>query len=315
MATLVFVDTYAGWKGSLPEKERRARIAHAREMFAAPTQEFDPTLPGLLADDPPAETVALLEEMATDVRPESMKTQLSVLAETDQRDLLPGIEVPALLVWGEQDARSPLTAQRRASARTSDPGRDARVDPQRRSRQQSRTARAVQRGRARVLPHPLPALDLRARDASPGALTNGGRPARRDTGIVSTRNVELVREALEAQNRGDIEWLIDHSAPDIEIRGPGVAGEPVLYTGAAGIREYFRDMAESWQSFEAIPVDVRELGDRVVAIIHRRLRGRGSGIDIEDKLGIVYELRNGVAIRIRGYRNVVEALAEAEPDG
>jgi len=88
----------------------------------------------------------------------------------------------------------------------------------------------------------------------------------------------------------------------------------VLYTGAAGIREYFRDMAESWQSFEAIPVDVRELGDRVVAIIHRRLRGRGSGIDIEDKLGIVYEQRDGVAIRIRGYRNVVEALAEAELD-
>jgi pimeloyl-ACP methyl ester carboxylesterase len=112
VATLVFVDTYAGWKGSLPEKERRARIAHAREMFAAPTQELDPTLPELLADDPPAETVALLEEMATDVRPESMKTQLSVMAETDQRDLLPGIEVPALLVWGEQDARSPLSVAR-----------------------------------------------------------------------------------------------------------------------------------------------------------------------------------------------------------
>jgi pimeloyl-ACP methyl ester carboxylesterase len=112
VATLIFVDTYAGWKGSLPEEELRARIAHYRKTFAAPAEEFDPTLPGLLGGDPPAEAVALLEEMAADVRPESMKTQLSVMAEADQRDLLPGIAVPTLLIWGEQDARSPLSVAR-----------------------------------------------------------------------------------------------------------------------------------------------------------------------------------------------------------
>jgi pimeloyl-ACP methyl ester carboxylesterase len=112
VATLILVDTYAGWKGSLPEEERRARIAHARETFAAPTGEFDPTLPGLLAGDPPDAAVALLEEIAADVRPQSMEVQLSVMAEADQRDLLPGIEVPTLLVWGAQDARSPLRVAR-----------------------------------------------------------------------------------------------------------------------------------------------------------------------------------------------------------
>jgi pimeloyl-ACP methyl ester carboxylesterase len=112
VATLILVDTYAGWKGSLPEEELRARIAHAREMFARPREEFDPTLPGLLGGDPPADAVAVLEEMAADVRPESMRTQLTVMAEADQRDLLPGIEVPTLLVWGEQDARSPLGVAR-----------------------------------------------------------------------------------------------------------------------------------------------------------------------------------------------------------
>jgi pimeloyl-ACP methyl ester carboxylesterase len=112
VATLILVDTYAGWKGSLPEEELRARIAHARATFAAPAEHFDPTLPGLLGGDPPEEAVALLEEMAADVRPKSLETQLSVMAEADQRDLLPGIEVPALLVWGEQDARSPLSVAR-----------------------------------------------------------------------------------------------------------------------------------------------------------------------------------------------------------
>ena len=111
VATLILVDTYAGWKGSLPEQEVRARVEGVRRLLAA-DHLFDPTLPGLFAGDPPAEFVPLLEEMAADVRPESMRTALLVMAEVDQRDLLPRIAVPALLIWGELDARSPLTVAR-----------------------------------------------------------------------------------------------------------------------------------------------------------------------------------------------------------
>jgi pimeloyl-ACP methyl ester carboxylesterase len=108
VATLILIDTYAGWKGSLPEEEVRARVAGAREMLAAPAEEFDPTLPGLFAGDPPAEFVPLLGQIAAGARPESLRTQLEVMAEADQRDLLPRIAVPTLLIWGELDARSPL---------------------------------------------------------------------------------------------------------------------------------------------------------------------------------------------------------------
>jgi pimeloyl-ACP methyl ester carboxylesterase len=112
VATLILADTYAGWKGSLPEEEVRARVEGVRQMLAAPAHEFDPTLPGLFAGDPPAEFLPLLEEMAADVRPDSMRTALLVMAETDQRDLLPRIAVPTLLLWGEWDARSPLGVAR-----------------------------------------------------------------------------------------------------------------------------------------------------------------------------------------------------------
>ncbi len=112
VATLILIDTYAGWKGSLPEEEVRARVAGAHQMLAAPADEFDPTLPGLFAGDPPAEFVPLLEEIAADVRPASLKTQLLVMAQADQREMLPGIAVPTLLIWGELDARSPLSVAR-----------------------------------------------------------------------------------------------------------------------------------------------------------------------------------------------------------
>ena len=113
VATLILVDTYAGWKGSLPEAEVAARVEGARRMLAAPPDEFDPTLPGLFAGDPPAEFMPLLEAMAADVRPAGMRTALRAMAEADQRDLLPRIAVPTLLIWGELDARSPLSVARR----------------------------------------------------------------------------------------------------------------------------------------------------------------------------------------------------------
>lgn len=120
VATLVLADSYAGWKGSLPGEEVGARVAGARRMLAAPAGEFDPTLPGLFAGDPPAEFVPLLEGMAAAVRPDSLGTQLALMAEADQRDLLPTIAVPTLLIWGELDVRSPLSVARQFDQAISD---------------------------------------------------------------------------------------------------------------------------------------------------------------------------------------------------
>ncbi|MDQ0603480.1 pimeloyl-ACP methyl ester carboxylesterase [Streptomyces canus] len=107
--TLLLADTYAGWKGSLPPEEVAARVEGVQRMLALPRDRFDPTLPGLFAGEPPGELVPLLDAMARDARPETLGAQLSIMAGTDQNDLLPGITVPTLLLWGELDARSPLS--------------------------------------------------------------------------------------------------------------------------------------------------------------------------------------------------------------
>jgi pimeloyl-ACP methyl ester carboxylesterase len=113
VTSLILADTYAGWKGSLPGDEVQARVAGARRMLAVLADDFDPTIiPGLFAGVPPAEFVPLLAQIATAVRPQTLRTQLAVMAEADQRDVLPRIRVPTLLIWGELDARSPLTIAR-----------------------------------------------------------------------------------------------------------------------------------------------------------------------------------------------------------
>jgi pimeloyl-ACP methyl ester carboxylesterase len=112
VATLLLVDTYAGWKGSLPEDQVRFRVAGVKALVRAPPDQFDPVLPGLFAGEPPAEFVPLLAELAASVRPATLLNEALVMGDADQRDVLPQIDVPTLSLWGERDARSPLNVAR-----------------------------------------------------------------------------------------------------------------------------------------------------------------------------------------------------------
>ncbi|WP_313406456.1 alpha/beta hydrolase [Aeromicrobium sp.] len=111
VATLIFIDSYAGWRGSLPVEEVDARVAGTRRMLAD-GEPFDPTLPGLFAHGPPARFVSLLAEIASSVRPSTLGIELGIMAEADLSNVLPRITVPTLLVWGREDARSPLFVAR-----------------------------------------------------------------------------------------------------------------------------------------------------------------------------------------------------------
>lgn len=116
---------------------------------------------------------------------------------------------------------------------------------------------------------------------------------------MSAGNAELVREACAAISRRDARWLIDRCDPAIELHMVGVAGEPVLYTGHAGIREWLGDLAEIWESIEFIPEEIDDRGDRVVATVLQRFRGRASGLQLEARAELVCELRDGKAVRLR----------------
>jgi ketosteroid isomerase-like protein len=128
---------------------------------------------------------------------------------------------------------------------------------------------------------------------------------------VSQTNTELTRQAYEAINRRDVEWLAARAHPDLEMHMFGVAGVPVVYRGAAGIREWFDDMDELWEWFEAVPEEIRDLGDRVFVLGRQRLGGRASGIEVEEKSALVFRLRDGLLTELRAYPSVEDALAAA----
>jgi ketosteroid isomerase-like protein len=125
-------------------------------------------------------------------------------------------------------------------------------------------------------------------------------------------NEELVRQGFEALRDGDPDALIPFIHPDFEVTTPPqLAAEPDTYRGEEGVRRYFESFYEAMDrvSFEAeefIPV-----GALVVVRAILRTRGRATGIETEQRLALVYELKDEKAYRLSVYGTVEEALAAA----
>jgi ketosteroid isomerase-like protein len=87
-----------------------------------------------------------------------------------------------------------------------------------------------------------------------------------------------------------------------------VTGEATVYRGHNGVPEMFRDFYEVFAEIQVKLSDIRDLGDRVVAIGRIRTRGKESGAETESPWAYVAEFKDGKAIRIQTYLDPKEAL-------
>jgi pimeloyl-ACP methyl ester carboxylesterase len=111
--TLILAGAYAGWAGSLEPDEVRRRVARFAADMQRPPQEWIPSyLPGLLTEAAPPEMVEDVKSLMSGVRPTANQAMLQAMAEADLRDVLPRIDVPTLLLYGDRDVRSPVEVGR-----------------------------------------------------------------------------------------------------------------------------------------------------------------------------------------------------------
>ncbi len=116
--TLVAASAYAGWAGSLPGEVVEQRLQQTiPDLDLPPDHVVAKYIPGLLTQSAPS---ALFDEVAAimlDFHPAGMKAMTRALAEADLRDVLPRIDVPTLLLYGDKDVRSPLKVAQDLHAR------------------------------------------------------------------------------------------------------------------------------------------------------------------------------------------------------
>jgi pimeloyl-ACP methyl ester carboxylesterase len=108
--SLILVDTYAGWKGSLSTQECASRVESSLRQAEMPASALAARwVPSLLRESAPAGLAEEIASVIAGARPPMLGLMAQAMGSTDQRDLLPRIDVPTLLLWGEADARSPLS--------------------------------------------------------------------------------------------------------------------------------------------------------------------------------------------------------------
>jgi ketosteroid isomerase-like protein len=131
---------------------------------------------------------------------------------------------------------------------------------------------------------------------------------------MSAERVELVRQAVEAWNRKDADWMIAHSTPDLEfipaVAG-GVEGEGRVVRGPEGFRRFFADLDETWETFEIVPEEFREVGEAVVSICQVHAKGRVSGLVLDQPIAMVTWFRGDRFVHARSFLDHDEAIEAA----
>ena len=147
--TLVLASAYAGWAGSLPAEVVEERLQQALRLADLPPDRLvEELLPTMFTDSAPAE---LVEEFATSMRefhPAGLRANSRAFAAADLRDVLPRVNVPTLLLYGDRDVRAPSERGPRPPRR--DSRLETRVHPRSGSRVQRRRPGALQQRGARL---------------------------------------------------------------------------------------------------------------------------------------------------------------------
>jgi len=108
--SLVLASAYAGWLGSLGREvaeERRQWGLQAAELSREEfVRDFGETL---FTASVPAEIVNETLEICRDFHPAGLRAMANAFADADLRDVLPLIDVPTMLIYGDADQRSPIS--------------------------------------------------------------------------------------------------------------------------------------------------------------------------------------------------------------
>ena len=138
--------------------------------------------------------------------------------------------------------------------------------------------------------------------ASTRAQDSSGR-----TAGLTRSNSEIVRDAFDWWNE-DRESFIEIVDPDAEI---SVASSEVTggrpFRGHEGYRRWIATMEESFEVWELCPQSFEERGDTVLVLGTMCLRGRGSGLELDQETGWLVDVRDGKLLHLRSYLSHAEA--------
>ena len=107
--SLILSGAYAGWTGSLGAEAAERRLARCLRESELPAGEWVPRwAPEAFSSRAPKQLLDEYASIMADFHPVGFRAMSRALT-PDFRNLLPRVNVPTLLIWGDGDTRSPLS--------------------------------------------------------------------------------------------------------------------------------------------------------------------------------------------------------------
>jgi uncharacterized protein len=129
---------------------------------------------------------------------------------------------------------------------------------------------------------------------------------------MSKENVEVVRRAYEAFNRGDRDAAVADVAADCEYVASGaVPGATGTYRGPEGYKHFTEWLLGEFNDVRVEINETIDAGDRVVVSVTSRGSGKHSGAEASWVTWQVWTLRDGKAVRGEGFSSRRAALEAA----
>ncbi len=134
---------------------------------------------------------------------------------------------------------------------------------------------------------------------------------------MSQENIQTVREAAAAFNRGDLDAWLEYLADDIDYRAvEGALDDHGPIHGKDAVRAYADDwigtLDDFMDDFRIEPVELIEAGeDKVIAVTRSSGRAKLSGVETHLTFAALYTVRDGKIARGREYWTKEQALEAA----
>ena len=127
---------------------------------------------------------------------------------------------------------------------------------------------------------------------------------------MSQENVELIQRMYEAFHRGEADGALAYFDPKVEVDASVRVDEGIGH-GRDAVATMVARWVGAWDDWREEIEQMRDLGSHVVVVSTQRGRAKGSGIEVNTRYAVLYEIRGGKITRMVLHSGPAEALEAA----
>jgi ketosteroid isomerase-like protein len=132
---------------------------------------------------------------------------------------------------------------------------------------------------------------------------------------VEDRNVQLLRDGLDAFSRGDLRKSLESMHPDVEwhvaFRLPDLPLPKEVYRGRDEVEVLWKQFRSAWDELTVSVEEVLYVDDeRIMARARFRGRGKGSGVEVDRVVFYAFRIRDDLLVYCRALDDEASARAD-----